>query len=240
MRTQIFNDNDALPVYLKFLGDGPELCSCVQSGALGGIMQNCILLALCAVVLLTACASPQKTPVQSAVNRYGERDDSIPRPVVRNRYTGQDDRDGMRNSNRQVSHGANMLAVVKTSQLIDMRYMLDLFEHNSKARGVAEILDKRDRDIRECYSERVRADPSLKGTLTFVFRLSRTVPGLHAIQRKGGSINDAQLEACVVNELARIPLVAYVTGRGTLRYKFNVLQKKQTIEPAVMDSAMLR
>jgi hypothetical protein len=193
------------------------------------------LTAVCVFIALAACASPQKRQQNSSAVRdrfdRPDREEPVPRPLLRNRYTGQPQNEaGMRIRPGQTAQARNVVAVVKTSRLIDMRYMLDLFEHNSKAKVVSEILDKRDSNIRECYSDRVASAPGLKGTITFGFRLSRRTPGLHAIQRTGGSINDAFLESCIAAELQRIPLATYVSGRGELRYSFNVVNERQQVD----------
>ena len=68
------------------------------------------------------------------------KNDPIPRPIARNRYTGVEvNAAGMpRSRSALIERGA--LATVRTSRLIDMRYMLDLYEHNSKAKLVSEVL----------------------------------------------------------------------------------------------------
>ncbi len=185
------------------------------------------------LMIMTSCQSAQKQTQASSI--YKERssvlkNDPIPRPITRNRYTGVEvNAAGMpRSRSALIERGA--LATVRTSRLIDMRYMLDLYEHNSKAKLVSEVLDQRDSSFRDCYTDRIKNIPDLKGTLNFAFRYSRRTPGLHFVQRTGGSIKDPLLETCITGELQRIPVTTLVSGRGELRYSFKVVSQKDTVE----------
>jgi len=184
------------------------------------------------LILLTSCQSPQKqSHTSSTYKERGsvQRNDPFPRPVTRNRLTGLEmNSASARSRSALIERGA--IATVRTSRMIDMRYMLDLYEHNNKAKFVSEVLDQRDSRIRDCYTDRIKAVPKLKGTLNFAFRYSRRTPGFHFVQRTGGSINDPLLETCISGELQRIPVTTLVSGRGELRYSFKVINQKDTVE----------
>jgi hypothetical protein len=187
-------------------------------------------------LLLLVLSGCQSTPKQNQVSStYKERgsvlkNEPMPRPITRNRLTGYElnAAGSARTRNALIERGA--IATVRTSRLIDMRYMLDLYEHNSKAKQVSEVLDQRDGSIRDCYTDRIKDVPELKGTLNFAFRYSRRTPGLHFVQRTGGSIRDSLLETCISSELQRIPVTTFVSGRGELRYSFKVVSQKDTVE----------
>lgn len=188
---------------------------------------------LTAVALLIAagCATSPKrlsSPTKERVN--ASRNEAIPEPVLKNRFTGMNLNTDYATRSRSASVAKGAVANVRTSRLIDMRYKLDMYEHNAKAKQVSDILDMRDTTIRECYSDRVLDTPNLKGTLTFTFRFSRRTPGFHAVQRSGGTIKDSFLESCIAAELQRIPVATFVSGRGELRYSFNVVSQKQSVE----------
>jgi hypothetical protein len=187
-------------------------------------------------LLLLVLSSCQSTPKQNQVSsNYKERssvfkNEPMPRPVTRNRLTGYEVNAAGSTRTRNALTDRSAIATVRTSRLIDMRYMLDLFEHNSKAKQVSEVLDQRDSSIRDCYTDRIKAVPELKGTLNFAFKYSRRTPGLHFVQRTGGSIQDPLLETCISSELQRIPITTFVSGRGELRYSFKVVSQKDTVE----------
>lgn len=183
------------------------------------------------LLLITSCATPTKRQSSQSKERgVASRNEAIPRPVLRNRLSGVNLNTERLNRARSASVAKGTVANVRTSRVIDMRYMLDMYEHNNRAKQVSEILDMRDNNIRECYSDRVIDAPGLKGTLTFTFRFSRSTPGFHALQRSGGTIRDVFLESCITAELQRIPVSAFVSGRGELRYSFNVVNEKQSVE----------
>jgi len=185
------------------------------------------------LVIFSSCQSPQKQSQTSSTIKersIAQKSEPIPRPITRNRYTGTEvNAAGMaRTRGALIERGA--IATVRTSRMIDMRYMLDLYEHNNKAKFVSEVLDRQDSSIRDCYTNRIKAVPDLKGTLNFAFRYSRHTPGFHLVQRTGGSIRDSLLEACISAELKRIPVTTLVSGRGELRYSFKILDQKDIVE----------
>ena len=185
------------------------------------------------LIILTSCQSTQKQSQTSSIYKDRgsvQKNDPIPRPITRNRLTGVETNAAGMPRARTALIERNALATVKTSRMIDMRYMLDLYEHNSKAKIVSEVLDQSDGSIRDCYTDRIKAIPDLKGTLNFAFKMSRRTPGLHFVQRTGGSIKDPLLETCISGELQRVPVTALVSGRGELRYSFKVVSQKDTVE----------
>jgi hypothetical protein len=186
------------------------------------------------LLILTSCQSPQKQSQTSA--SFKERpsvlkNEPIPKPVTRNRLTGIELNNAGRVRTALIER--NAIATVKTARMIDMRYIVDLYEHNSKAKIVSEVLDQNDSNIRDCYTDRIKEVPELKGTLNFAFRISRRTPGLHFVQRTGGSIKDPLLETCISGELQRVPVTAFVSGRGELRYSFKVVSQKDTVETVI-------
>jgi hypothetical protein len=119
--------------------------------------------------------------------------------------------------------GKVVVATLRSSRTISMFYRLDLRRDNVHAREMARILDGRQSQLRECYTDRLDRAPALRGQLVFAFELSKAKRSMLNIKRTGGSLDDKQLADCLRKELEGLAFKLPNDMRGTLAYDFDAI-----------------
>jgi hypothetical protein len=117
--------------------------------------------------------------------------------------------------------GKVVVASMRSARTISMFYRLDLRRDNVHARELARILDGRQQELRECYTDRLDKTPALRGQIVFAFELSKQKRSMLNIQRTGGSLGDKQVADCLRKELEGLAFSLPNDMRGTLAYDFD-------------------
>lgn len=116
------------------------------------------------------------------------------------------------------------LATIKFTRQIEMYYALNLFKHNYRAQGIADVLKVYEPNVRKCYTDRLEYNDKLAGTLKYKFILSKQTGTMAKLKNVGGTAaSDTKMVTCVFYELGHIQFPVSETMIGELTYTFGVL-----------------
>ena len=115
------------------------------------------------------------------------------------------------------------LASYTIARKISMYYRLDLKRDNFWSKSLAATFRDHDGRMRSCYTDRLHAQPTLKGALTFTFRLEKGRKTVRDMKRIGGTINDSHLAECLRQRTTEIPVNPPHNMNGLITWEFSVL-----------------
>jgi hypothetical protein len=137
--------------------------------------------------------------------------------VIQEKFAGKKIRE-------QAADNYDRLASVSFTRQIEMYYALNLFKHNYRAQSVADVLKVYESNMRKCYTDRLRRNDNLRGTVKYRFLLSKSTGTMAKIKNAGGTAaGDEKLVTCLYYELGHIQFPIQETMVGELTYTFGVL-----------------
>ena len=108
------------------------------------------------------------------------------------------------------------------TQTISMLYKIDLNRHNSYARYVQAGINRIDKDLRQCYGDRLGINENLKGTMHFKFIYSKVEKSFRSIKTVEDTTGDPRFVECVYWLLGDAEFQIGTDLIGDITFYFNI------------------
>lgn len=109
-----------------------------------------------------------------------------------------------------------------TTRKIGMYFQLELYRSAQFNQPILNKISSFDAKLRQCYTQSLRDNASLRGTIVFKILISERSGNMQQVRRSGGTLTGGEVSECLVRELKQIPLQVKRNMAGELKVTFEV------------------